>query len=312
MEFSFRKLSDRPLFHAFVWCNPLFMVEGAGQLHADFLGMAAVAAGIALASERRPLGGSVLYVLAVLGKYTFVFAGPFFWLAGTRTWQGRALRLAALLLSIGIVFYAPFWHGLATVLEPVRALASMNPGGSLVEIAGHVVHVMRGGPVPPATLSPEVAIEVERAAKAPTWQVVSFVLRLLFVAVAARQLYLMLRRRRDDAFELEALAMGAGAIVVAAITLFSHRFQSWYLMAALPFFGLRCDGAWRRWWLLAIGFSVATEFIHVLPRSAALLPVWSVLTNGAVAVVFLLWFRERFLQPPPAPETEPPQAAAAR
>jgi hypothetical protein len=336
MEFSFRRLEDRPLFQTMVWCNPLFMVEGPGQLHADILGMSAVVVAIGLSlgrvdrwgpgpavsfarwgpgptglGRRRLVGSWALYSLAVLGKYTYVFAGPWFWLFGAVDWRQRALRLLALtglLVSLGALLYAPFWRGTATLLEPVRALGGMNPGGSIVEIVGHIVHALRGGAVPPADLPPQVAIELERAAKGSTWAVTSFVLRVVFVGVTARQLYGMLRRRADA----ESLAVGTGAIVVAAISLFSHRFQSWYLIAALPWFGLRCEGAWRRWWLLAVAFSVATEFIHVLPRTAALLPVWSVVTNGGVVVVFLLWFRDRFLRLEPQTAQEPPPAAAAR
>jgi hypothetical protein len=323
-----------------VWCSPLFMVEGPGQLHADLLGMAAVAAGMVFALRGRLPTGWLLYALAVLGKYTYAFAWPWFWLVGAEREGGRreregartgeegdrgrgdghgpghgarrsrAVRLVAMglvVLAVGALVYAPFWRGMGTLIEPVRALGGMNPGGSIVEIVGHLVHVARGGAVPPASLPPQVAIEVERAAKGPTWAAVALVLRVVFVGVVARQLYGMLRRRADP----EALALGTGAIVVAAITLFSHRFQSWYLMAALPFFGLRCEGAWRRWWPLVVGFSVATEFIHVLPRTAALLPVWSVVTNGAVVVVFLLWFRERFLRLEPAPEQAPGPAASS-
>jgi hypothetical protein len=216
--------------------------------------------------------------------------------------------MGGVLVGLGVLFYAPFWRGLATLTEPVRELGAMNPGGSITEIAGHLVHALRGGAVTPADVPPEAAVAMERAAKGPTWLVVSLVLRVVFVGVAARQLAGMLRSRPDEG----ALALGTGAIAVAAITRASHRFQSWYLMAALPFFGLRCDAAWRRWWLLIVPLAVATEFVHVLPRTAALLPVWSVLTNGGVVVVFLWSFRERFLRIDRAPEAAPEPSATAR
>jgi hypothetical protein len=278
MELSFRRLHDRPLFHTMVWLNPLLVVEGLGQLHADVLGVALLVAGIVLRREGRARGaGLVFYVLAVLGKYTFLFAGPWFWLFRASGLRQRLARLAAMgsiLVALGVVFYAPFWHGFATLTVPLRALGAMKPGGSITEVAGHLVHVLSGGPME------------------PTWRVVSLVLRVVFVGVVATQLAGMLRARTDE----DTLALGTGAIVVAAITLASHRFQSWYLMAALPFFGLRCEGPWKRWWLLVVPLSVATEFVHVLPRTAALLPAWSVLTNGGVVIVFLWAFRARFLR----------------
>jgi hypothetical protein len=43
-----------------------------------------------------------------------------------------------------------------------------------------------------------------------------------------------------------------------------------------------------------VALSVTTEFIHVLPRTALLLPVWSVVTNAGVIFVFLMSFKARY------------------
>jgi hypothetical protein len=295
MELSFRRFGDRPSFHSMVWLNPLFMVEGLGQLHADVLGLAAVVAGIVLATSGKMKSAWALYAFAVLGKYTFLFAGPWFWLlhaTGIRQRVSRLAAMAAILVAVGVLFYAPFWRGPATLTEPIRTLGAINPGGSIVEVVGDLVEVVRGGGVPSPGLAPEVAAQVERAAKGSTWFAVSLVLRIVFLGVAAVQLARMWRRSDDEGD----MALATGALVVASITLASHRFQSWYLMTALPFFGLRCDEPWRRWWVLVIAFATSTEFIHELPPAAAILPVWGVVTNGAVVVVFLLWFRKRLLR----------------
>ena len=310
MEISFRRMPDRPLFHAMVWLNPLFVVQGLGQLHADVLGLAALATGIALQVRGRRWGGWCLGAIAVFCKYTFLFTTPWFWLfgaEGTRQRAARVFAMGAVIVGVGVLLYAPFWSGPATLTTPLRTLDSSLPGGSITEVAGHLVHVLRGGAVPPATLPPRVAVEMERAAKGPTWLVVSLILRFVFAGVALRQLQGMLRRRSRD----DELALGTGTLVVAGLTLASQRFHSWYLLTAAPFFGFRCEGPWRLWWVLAVGLSVATEFIHVLPRSAALLPIWSVLTNGGVVAVFLWSFRERFLRLPPSAEplAEAPVAA---
>ncbi|HEY5242029.1 MAG TPA: hypothetical protein VIJ22_11210, partial [Polyangiaceae bacterium] len=61
MELSFRRLRDRPFFHALIWLNPLWLVEGPGQLHTDLLGVLAVTAGIVLQRGGRPRAGWSLY-----------------------------------------------------------------------------------------------------------------------------------------------------------------------------------------------------------------------------------------------------------
>jgi hypothetical protein len=311
MELSFRRFRDRPLFHAMVWLNPLWIVEGPGQLHADLLGLTAVVGGILLVFAGRTRSGWALYALALLGKYSFAFTGSWFWLFGARTTRQRVLRLpaiAAIAVALGVLFYAPFWRGPATLTEPLRALAAMNPGGSITEVVGILVNLARGGGVPHADAPVQAALAADRAQLATTWAAVSLVLRVVTLGVGALVLARMLRRPADD----RRVALGTGTLVVAVATLASHRFQSWYLVAALPFFGMRCTQVWQRWWVAVVALSVATEFIHVLPTTSALLPVWSVVTNGGTVIVFLASFRARYLAfdspgAAPAPLDEEPQ-----
>ena len=318
MELSFRVLRDRPFFHAMLWLNPLLVVEGLGQLHADVLGAAAVVIGIGVMLTPRPgkAVGCLLYTVAVLGENTRSSSRVlWFWLFGAR---GCAPG------SCGLRRWAPRWRqwvsfstrpsgaASATITEPIHALASMNPGGSITEIAGDLIPAR--SPRRQLVLSADLPtarppLELDRASKGPIWFAISLVLRVVFVGVAVRQLVGMHRAQDSDG----TVARGTGSILVAAVTLASHRFSSqWYLMAALPFFGLCCDQTWRRWWLLVVPFAVATEFIHVLPRSALLLPIWSVLTNGGVVVVFLWSFRGRFLRLDPAREPAPDASAGVR
>jgi hypothetical protein len=302
LELSLRQLRDRPAFHTMLWLNPLWIVEGPGQLHTDMLGVLAVTAGILAQRRGSTLRGYALFAVAAVGKYSFLFAGPWFWLTGARTTRERLLRvpvLALVVLAVGAVSFAPFWHGPETLTEPVRALASMNPGGSIVEVVGRVVDILRGNAVAPVDLPAKAAVAFERSSKADVWLVLSLVTRALFVVVALRSLYLMWTGKRG-------IALGTGCIVVAAITLFSHRFQSWYLLAALPFFALECPPAWQRWWIAVVAVAVSVAFIEVLPRTAWLLPVWGVVSNACVVVLFLYAPRARYWwSTPPGPASSP-------
>lgn len=293
MELSFRQMRDRPFFHAIVWLNPLWVLEGPGQLHADLLGMVAIVAGMMLQQRGRLLGSWACWALATLGKYSFAFTAFWFWLSGARTTRERLLRLpamAAVLAVLGVAFFAPFWRGPATLFEPIHTLASMNPGGSIAEVMGHVVHVLRGGAMPSPETPVRLALEADRATKGSTWFAVSFVMRLVALVIGVRLMHFMLREPRDEG----RIALGTGVLVVAVITLVSHRFQSWYLLAALPFFGLQCTAVWRRWWIAITALSVAPDFTHMLPKSAALLPIWSATTTAACVILFLVSFRSRY------------------
>jgi hypothetical protein len=294
MELSFRRLRTRPFFHSMVWMNPLWMVEGPGQLHADLLGLLGIVAGIVVTLSGRRKTGWALYALAVLSKYSFAFAGFWFWLFQARTLRERARRVLAIafvFFAVALVVFAPFWRGPLTLTEPIHALAGMNPGGSITEVVGTLVDVLRGGGIPHADAPVSQALDLDRAARGGTWFVVSLVMRILTLGIGVRVLLALLRKPYDE----DRIALGTGTLVVAVLTLASHRFQSWYLIAALPFFGLRCTEVWRRWWVGVVPLAVGTEFIHVLPRTALLMPVWSVLTNAGVVLMFLMSFKARYL-----------------
>ena len=294
MELSLRRLGDRPFFHAMVWLNPLWLLEGPGQLHADLLGLVAITAGVLVQRRGGAKAGWACLSFAVLGKYSFVFTAFWFWLFGAPTPRQRLLRIPAMammLVGMGALFYAPFWRGPATLIEPVRALAAMNPGGTLTEVVSQIVHVLRGGGIPRPDAPVREVMELERSTHASTWLVVSLVMRAVALVVGVRVLRVMLRKSSDG----DTIALGTGVLVVAVLTLASHRFQAWYLLAALPFFGQCCTDVWRRWWIAVVAVSVSMDFVHVLPRTSLLLPVWAIVTTAALMVVFLMSFRARYL-----------------
>jgi hypothetical protein len=305
MELSFRVLRDRPAFHAMVWLNPLWIVEGPGQLHIDMLALAATVAGVVFLRQGRLLTGWAAYCTAVLCKYSFGVTGFWFWLYGASTTRQRVLRpwiLGAMLMAFGAVAFAPFAEGPATALEPLHTIGRLNPGGSITEVAGVVVNVLRGGTIPGPAMAVPRAVELDRQTNSTTWLVISLVLRIVTLGIGWRVLRRMLSKPHDDA----KIALGTGVLLVAVITLASHRFQSWYLMAALPFFGLRCPSVWQRWWTAVVAVSVAMEFLSVLPRNALIYPAWSGLTTSTLVFIFLMSFRARYLDVPFEPRATSP------
>jgi hypothetical protein len=115
----------------------------------------------------------------------------------------------------------------------------------------------------------------------------------MWVVTLAALVPLLVRtfRRRDDDRQI---ALATGMFIVIVLTLASPKFQSWYFMTSLPFFGLCCPPAWRRWWPWVLLATVAQEFPLQLPRNALLFMPAVGLAGGASAIIFLWSFRSRF------------------
>ncbi len=313
LELSVRAFPNRSMFHTMLWLNPLLLVEGLGQLHPDLLGVLLVTVGLLLARRSRTLGAAVAWSLATLAKLNFGLAAPWFLLSGTRSWPERLRRAVVLvvcLLATATVLYTPFWRGPDTVFGQLQGLRTSTfvPGGTLVDVVGTVAGGLSGSRVNTPVELFDLRQQDVRARASQGAQL----LAMLIALAAIIPLGLGLLRDLDE----DRLALATGAFIVAMVTLASPKFQSWYLMTALPFFALCCPPEWRRWWVWAVATSVAPEFALVLPRSALLFTPWA-LTTLASVVVFLLSFRARFwtlapraalIRPWPA---SPPAAAAA-
>src|SRR5215813_6385188 len=290
VELSLRAFPARPAFHAFLWLNPLLLVEGVGQLHPDLLGLLLVTAGILLARRSPGLGSGMAWSLATLSKLIFGLALPWFWLHGTRETSARLRRSGVLLLCFAasaVLAYAPFWRGPETVLGQLRGLRAntLVAGGTLADVVGTVAGALAGEQ---GTGAIEAFDPQQHAVRARATQLTQLLAMLLALAAIVPLGLGLLRELNEDR-----LAVATGAFIVAVATLASPRFQSWYLLAALPFFALRCPEAWRRWWPWAALTSVAPEMANVLPRTAFLFTPWALTTLASVAV-FFVWFRARY------------------
>ena len=299
MEISFRVFPDRPTFHGLLWLNPLFLVEGPGQLHPDLVGVLLITSGLLMRQRAPGLGGATAWSLATLSKLNLGFSLPWFWLSGTVTQAQRQRRGLLLLLSLlvwGTVLYIPFWRGPATLVGPLRAIAAnrLVTPSPVVDCVETVVGFLRGEDFFLPKTQPAVAAGQDLEVRAFVWQVAQGLMQLLALAAI-----LPLARSLLRGYNEKRLAFATGAFVVALLTLASPKFQSWYLMSALPFFGLSCPPAWRRWWVWVVATSVTTEFSLALPPTAMLFSPCAAITTTATAVVFLSWFRARYweLQP---------------
>ncbi len=299
MELSFRAFADRPFFQAMVWLNPLLLVEGVGQLHLDLMGALAITAGLIAQSTGPRVWGAMGWAAATLCKWNDVLAAPWFWLAGAPRWGQRIKSLglmATVLLVTATAAYLPFWRGSETVRQPLRALLlqTLVPGGSIVDGIGELGNALRpeGDRFDPNMPVVERAAR-QRQARASLWRAGQALMWLVTLAALLPLLRRSLRLRDD-----QAIALASGTFILILLTLASPKFESWYLMSALPFFGCACPPVWRRWWPWMVFAAVSKEFPLALPRSAFLFKP-AVGLSTLLSIVVCLWsFRQRFWRAP--------------
>ncbi|MGD0527102.1 MAG: hypothetical protein ABSE49_18305, partial [Polyangiaceae bacterium] len=174
---------------------------------------------------------------------------------------------------------------------PIHDILAEKPGGTLVEVVTDLALAARG--LSPAALPDAGGGPDEQALLGAGFYVVAVVklaLKLVTLGVGARLLAVMLRKNRP-----EVTALGTGALLVLSATLGAPKFEPWYLLPALPFFGLSCTGPWRRWLTTAIALGVLPTFANVLPSASPIVPVWGVISTGANVAWFLAMFRGRYL-----------------
>jgi hypothetical protein len=238
VEASLRIFRDRPAFHAVLWLNPLFLVEGFGQLHPDLLGALFATAGILLSRRspglRAPRPGpsppSKLNfnphrsLVLVVGDGRLCATSP----------EGSAAR--------DVPRRWPPWStphsGEAPTPPRPAARAHVEHDGAWrlpwVDVAGTMAGALRGNRRRRTRRSRSSTRQRRRAWG---WRIAQLVMAPPGPGSDCPH------RPSPPASGRRRLALATGAFVIAVVTLASPKFQSWYLLAALPFFGLSCPPA---------------------------------------------------------------------
>ncbi len=136
---------------AAIGCNPLFLIEGPGNGHNDFVMMALVMTALVAVGGGRVRAGALLIGCAAAVKFIPLLLVPWLVVAAVReagpssSWRRMAVAGAAvvgLALAPLLVAYAPLWRGAATLAGLGHHLHRTNSGtGGLLSAAGLAVTI---------------------------------------------------------------------------------------------------------------------------------------------------------------------------
>ena len=238
--------------------SPVLVWEISAQAHNDGLPVLALAAGIWTGLRERRLLTTLFFAIAVFAKFAAAPVLALHLALLLRRSPGRALLLGIIAAGVGVLLFAPYWQGFATLRGPLLA-AGGAPGRtarSLVDLACLVAGQVGA--------TPEIT----------TYRVLSLAGFPLLAALGVRALF------RVRCFED---VVHHSLLVLLAWNLVTPWFQPWYVTWLLPLVLLERDPRLR--WTVAV-YSALSTAQYILPIDP--------LTNVAIdAVVFWMLFARR-------------------
>lgn len=109
---------------AFLALNPLLVYEVSGQAHNDGVMVLGLLLFVWAALEDRELLAITFLSLAFYAKFAVAPVLGLYLVSLLRRAPFKAVLAAALAAGLGVALFAPFWHGLATLMGPLTAVSA--------------------------------------------------------------------------------------------------------------------------------------------------------------------------------------------
>ena len=255
----------------FVVLNPVFLLQGVGQLHADLIAITFVACAVYFLLSNKWYWAFALVALSVATKMNYVLVVPFFIVAmvlqkqpSIRDFGNIAVGMVIMLATL-IIAYLPFYSSIATFTTPFTFHFFQNPSKCIGEILGDVIyfapqllhgHKEQLQSTVNSTSGPDAQLQT-------TWVVV----RICQVFAVLGSFYLLVRF-----FIGERTLKMWFRVYVRTLLLFLlfylHIFNPWYLMMFLPFLWVDDEPGFMRWLIVLTCFISVQDIVCSVSRDS--------------------------------------------
>jgi hypothetical protein len=240
-----------------VFClNPIFLIQGLGQMHIDLLSCVFVCAFmLGLVQRRMWLIGLSVGLMGATKTMLF----PLFWgltlIYAVYAWKQKILHVSALVASfvwsvaVLVVAYWPVWQGVDTVLIPMAYHEHKEPVKSLVELLSYCfAYFLPRTSTDYGTPDPFLSNKIYWGYQLkPFFQVIALLLaaRLSFSLVRAKNIH--------------QLFYGFSRIMLLVFILYSPVMHAWYFLFVLPFFAVSYPQKDLIWYAVVV-FGLANTY----------------------------------------------------
>lgn len=240
-----------------IFClNPIFFIQGLGQMHIDLLSCVFVCAFIyGIAQNRMWIVGISIGLMGATKSMLF----PLFWglvlIYAIYAYKQKILKMQHLALSVLysiVVFcvaYWPIWQGLDTILIPMAYHENKEPVKSIVELISYLLaYFLPQSGAKYGTVDPFLQDKIYWGHQLkPVFQVLALLIaaRLSFFLIYAKNLH--------------QLFYGFCRIMLLVFILYSPVMHAWYFLFVLPFLAIT-DRQKEVIWYAVVVLSLANTY----------------------------------------------------
>lgn len=272
----------------FIVLNPVFLLQGVGQLHADLIAITFVMCAIYFLLTLKWQLAFVMVALSVATKMNYVLMLPFFavglalqtTVSKIALYRNMATGTVLAVLTL-VAFYFPFYTSLATITTPFTFHYFQNPSKGIGEILSYGIYFA------PKIFSGHNSElhDTVNASSGPSQQVfISYVVvRICQVIALFSSAYILWRFAKGERSMQQWLRVYVRALLLFLLY-YLHIFNPWYLMMFLPFMWGDEEPAFMHWLFVLTCFISVQDMVCIISRDSVAYVVELVLTFLSVAL----------------------------
>jgi len=261
----------------FILINPVFLLQGIGQLHADFIAITFAICAIYFLLTYKWQLAFIWVALSITTKMNYILLLPFFMLAvALQCNQRRVIKYGragvGLFLTVLAVTlaYLPFYTSVATVTTPFTFHFFQNPSKCIGEVLGDIIYfgpqIISGYN---ALLQKTIISSSIGGGQVFIAEIIVKICQGLALCACLYMLvkFFMQKTTLQQWFRLYV------RMLLLFLLYYMHIFNPWYLMMFLPFVWMQEETAFMLWLLVLTCFISVQDMVCIITRNSIVYPV---------------------------------------
>ena len=266
----------------FIVLNPVLLLQGVGQLHADLVAITFVIIGIYMLLTDSWQLAFLFAALSIATKMNYVLVIPFFlvWPLLQKSyirkeWLSRAAPGSAIVVMTFGVSYLPFFTSMATFTTPFSFHYFQNPSKCIGEIFSYIIYffmnIFKGN---------DNAFDLAKHGHGGPGQQVLIsmvIVKICQVFALISSLYILWKFSKSERTVVQWFRVYVRALLLFLL-FYLHIFNPWYLMLFLPFMWADEEPGFMLWVFVLTCFISVQDVVCTMNRDTVVYAAELVLT----------------------------------